>query len=144
MRIVLYNNKSENKKVDKELETIKTMDGSLRDECSVEDPSVLIEASAEEIGRTNYFYIDSFDRYYFLTDAVSVRNGLWRISGHSDVLSNNKEEIRALNGLVSRSEDGNYYLVDSERVMYANPHVVYKKFSGSLPANNDSIILITV
>ena len=48
--VVLYTNNSEQIKVDKDLTLIATVTGSLREECSIIKPEIIIEGSVETYG----------------------------------------------------------------------------------------------
>lgn len=62
----------------------------------------------------NYMYIPTFNRYYFIDDIISVRNNLWRIVAHVDVLMSFKKEIMQQNLLINRNEyDYDLFLIDN-------------------------------
>lgn len=77
--------------------------GTLREETSVISPVVLMEL--ENPSGYNYAYIPEFSRYYFISDMVSVRKGLWRISMKVDVLESFKNYILDLGVILSDSEN---------------------------------------
>ena len=52
----------------------------------------------------NYVYIPDFNRYYFINDITSVRQNLWRLSLHVDVLMSYKKEIKNTKAFISRNE----------------------------------------
>ena len=52
----------------------------------------------------NYVYIPDFNRYYFINDITSVRQNLWRLSLHVDVLMSYKKEINNTYAFISRNE----------------------------------------
>ena len=85
MQIKFYKNSSEKNKIGKSLSRELTLNGNLRDECSITSPSILVEY--------NYCYIPEFKRYYFISDITSVRNNLWRVSLKCDVLESFKSDI---------------------------------------------------
>ena len=99
MEIVLYINGSERQAVRKNLQSAYELTGALRGESSVINPSFLIETSNPS--QYNYCYIPSFNRYYFITDIISVRNNIWRINCDVDVLMSFKTEILNLDVIVS-------------------------------------------
>lgn len=102
MQIKFYYNSSEKNKIGKSLSKELTMNGNLRNECSVINPTILVNASSL-IGY-NYCYIKEFQRYYFITDVVSVRNNLWRVSLAVDPLETFKNSILNLNCIISKQE----------------------------------------
>lgn len=104
MTLTLYSNSSEYAALDKELEHLITLSGILREESSIIDPIILIEDIDDFISEMNYAYIQDFGRYYFITNIESVRQGLWRVSFHVDVLHTYADGIRANSGIIERNE----------------------------------------
>lgn len=98
MDIILYKTDSERERVTKTLTDGLTLSGALRGESSVIKPSFTIEH--ENPSGFNYCFIDSFGRYYYITDITSVRTGLWRIDCSVDVLMSFKTEILNLEAIV--------------------------------------------
>ena len=84
MNVQLCTTADPNYKVDKSVTVQLSLSCTLKDETSVENPTILVATSAN-ISGYNYMYIQEFGRYYFITDIVSVRDGLWAVSGHVDV-----------------------------------------------------------
>lgn len=105
MTLELYSNSSEYAALDKDLELQLTLSGILREESSIIDPSILVEDLDDYITDINYAYIPEFGRYYFITNIESVRNHLWRLSLHVDVLHTYADGIRANSGIIERNEN---------------------------------------
>lgn len=106
MQIKFYYNSSEKNKIGKSLSRELTMNGNLRDECSVINPTILVEHS--NLSSYNYVYIPEFNRYYFITEMTIVRNNLWRISLKVDVLESFKFNILNLSCIVDKQQYENY------------------------------------
>lgn len=104
MDIVLYVNNSERQAINKTLTNGLTLTGSLRNESSVINPTILIETTNPS--SYNYAYIPEFGRYYFITDMVSVRTNLWRVSMSVDVLMSFQQSILNLDVIVSDASMG--------------------------------------
>ena len=123
--ITLMSNSSPTINVNKNLTTLSTLTGSLRDSMSVIEPVVIIEADDSNINilsSCNYFYIAEFKRYYFVKNITSIRDNLWQIEGHCDVLSSWKSQLLANNGVVRRQENRwNLYLDDGVFKSYQDP-----------------------
>ena len=102
--IVLYNCYAETNRVDKSnyLSNAKTLTGTLRAECSLTTPDVVVEL--DTVPTYNYAYIAEFGRYYFITGITSVRANLWRISLSVDVLMSYKTEILRFDVITARQE----------------------------------------
>lgn len=74
-------------------------------------------------------YIAAFNRYYFITDIVSVSTGIAEIKAHVDVLTSFADGILANRGIVARQENiWNLYINDGAFRVYQNPMVLTKPF----------------
>ena len=102
MVIVLGTIADETNKLNKTINNVTNINGTLRQETSVINPSVLIEA--QNLSGFNYMYINEFGRYYFITDIVSVKNGLWRVTGKVDVLMSFKAGIETCPVILANTE----------------------------------------
>lgn len=130
MQVALYTNNSENYRVVKSLTARYTENCTLKDGCSIEDPVILIQ-NANNICECNYMYIADFNRYYYIADIISVRNGLWELHGHVDVLMSFATEIKACSATCKRQENlFNLYLDDPEFKTYNKADIVTKVFTG--------------
>lgn len=99
MEIVLYVTGSEQNAIRKTLQNELELTGSLRGESSVTNPSFLIEIANPS--QYNYCFIPDFNRYYYITDIISVRTNLWRIMCDVDVLMSYQAQILNLDVIVS-------------------------------------------
>ena len=102
--INLYKNTAENNRVDKNsyLTQVGEIEGYLRDETSIINPTIVIEYN--KVIDFNYIYISTFNRYYFVNEVQSVRTNLWRLSLSCDVLMTYKDIILNYECYVSRNE----------------------------------------
>lgn len=91
MNIYLSVCHDERNKLIKETQNSVGYSGTLKDETSVIEPVVMIEA--ENLSQYNYMYIPEFGRYYYITDITSVKNNLWRVTGKVDALNTYATEI---------------------------------------------------
>lgn len=103
MIITLYSTGSEKNKIHKTLSSGLALTGTLREESSVIAPSILI--NVENPTSYNYAHIPDFGRYYYISDMVSVRNGLWRLYLKSDPLMSFANEIMAVPVILSNTEN---------------------------------------
>lgn len=128
--VALYQNNSENYRLDKSLTAKYSESCILKDGCSIESPVLLI-TNYNNMSDCNYMYIDDFNRYYFIEDIISVRDGLWEIHAHVDVLMTYSAEIKACTATFKRQENlFNLYLDDPEFKTYNNSEIVTKVLSG--------------
>lgn len=143
--IVFYRNLSNSNVVSKEIVEIYTLEGTLRDGASLLDPVILVEANAPgfHANHINYLYVEQFERYYYITNIVSVNHTLWELHCHVDVLMSYAEQIREQEAIVARQEGKyNMYLDDGIFMTYQNPKVQLKLFSNPTPFETQEFVLI--
>lgn len=143
--IVFSTNSSPVNRIDKELTTVITAIGTLRDGASILNPEVEIESLLSEsvVKAINYAYIGVFGRYYFVTDIRTEVNGLWVVTMHVDVLMTYKESIYQQNAVVARQEANyNMYLDDGWFMAYQNPYIQTKFFSNTEPFETQEFVLV--
>lgn len=122
-------NNSEKNALDKNITTITTLTGTLKEETSIVNPVILIECPLENIVRANYLTISIFNRSYFITNIKSIREGLVEITAHVDVLSSFKDSIRQNKAIIHRQQNQwNLYLNDGVLRTYQNPNIITKAF----------------
>lgn len=125
--IVFQRNGSPKNKIGKSLTTVTTLTGTLRHEADIINPTILVESSS--VITANYMTISEFNRSYFITDIRSIRNNIWEVSGHVDVLESFASEIRTNTVIVgSQQNDWNLYLDDGTFKAQVNPIIVLKAF----------------
>ena len=142
MNLRLCINNSEKNKMNKDLTAGVTLSGTLRNESNVVNPSIVINIENPTI--YNYAYIEDFKRYYFITDYISLRTGIWQINLKSDVLMSFKDSILASSVLINSSETTgkNNYLSGSNWVSNCKSKTDILTFSHGL-LNDGQYILIT-
>ena len=143
MKIILYNNYSENNKLNKSIVKIVELQGYLREQTSLINPQILIEFHPEQFDgyvkednqvyvmyngikitwdsfinkyvlSANYVYIPEFNRYYFINDIISIR----QITLSVDVLMSYKDQILETNAFVARNQNEfNKDIIDNECVL---------------------------
>ena len=131
MRIRLYLNSAENNRLDKSayLQEVMTLDGNLREPSSIITPTItfnfpsilptpLIDEDDEEVDtidgdividspsilKFNYIYIEDFARYYYVSDIVIQRTGLYVVSLVVDPLMSFKDNLLNLPAFIERNE----------------------------------------
>ena len=128
MQIILYNNASEPNTINKTISNALTLSGALREESSISKPKFRI-CSNSNLAQYNYCYIPEFARYYFISEIVIERNGVWNISTKCDVLESFKEKILGLEAVIGRQEkEYNLYFSDPEWKVYENDRVMTRDF----------------
>ena len=141
MQIKFYYNSSEKNKIGKSLLKELTMDGNLRDECSVINPTILVEHS--NLSGYNYVYIPEFKRYYFITEMTIVRNNLWRISLKVDVLESFKKDILNLSCIVDKQQYENYSnnIDDGSYINKADSFVEITNYQNGFNSSGEFILI---
>ena len=99
------------------------MECSIKDDCSVLSPSLIIKAGTNTVPAFNYCHIQEFGRYYWITNWSWVR-GVWQCACNVDVLATWRSYIGASNQYILRSASMyDNKLIDS---MYPTfPHRTY-------------------
>ena len=121
MEIKLYKCNEENIVVDKTLELVKSVDGYIKYDTDLMNPSINIETNDVNF---NYCYIPDFGRYYYITDVThSGANGIIKtLSLEEDTLMSWKDYIRNSEGIIERNESQyNLYIPDNELVLSSKP-----------------------
>lgn len=138
MILTLQTNTSPKNKVDKEIETVKQLTAVLKESTSFIDPIFRVSGVTDsELASVNYLTCEEFGRKYFVKEIKSIRNGLWEISAHVDVLSTYAEGIREQTAIIHRQEnEWNLYLDDGIFKTYQNPHIVTKLFPSGFTTQN--------
>lgn len=115
----------------------------LKEGCSVDRPVVTFSAMASAIAPLNYAYIDTFGRYYYITERKSLVNGVVELTLDSDPLESFRSDIRERDATISRNANKyNGYLKDPGYNALAYEAIQYKEFPAAL--DDTSCILVTV
>lgn len=134
--IKLQRNNSEPNKIGKDIDTITTLTGTLKEETSIIDPIIKVEGDLSDFTGCNYMTVSSFGRSYFVLNIKSIRNGLVEFSCHVDVLESFKNEIRNNKAIIKRQQEKwNLYLNDGSLKVYQNPNVITKAFPSGFTAH---------
>lgn len=148
MTIEFFINKSDNNIIDKELEYYGSISGTLKTATSIIAPIILIEFKTylsqtngfnqnineddvNSIFKCNYAHIPIFNRYYYITNIISVRDGMWEVHMRVDVLRSFEREILNNRCLIARNEfDFNEMLIDGSIESEYLFEYEYKEVSG--------------
>lgn len=91
----------------------------LKDPCSLLSPVLTLSLSSKPTW--NYFKADN--RYYWITDIISVRNNLWEIHGEVDPLATFQGHIKNTSAFVLYDSTTNNEIPDSRLGIYTTPTV---------------------
>ena len=87
MTVDIQYTSSEANRVNKQILGLLRLEGTLRNNSNTIDPEILIEGNIQDVAGANYLTIYSFKRHYFIRNIESIRNGLYLIRAHVDVLT---------------------------------------------------------
>lgn len=125
--VLIQQNKSDTNVLTKDVTTLGTMTGNLKDGTSILTPTILLTGSIPS--DANYMTIDTFGRKYFITDISSIKNNLYEVTAAVDVLSTYASQIRSCSGIVARQENmWNLYVDDGTFKVYQQPENTIKLF----------------
>lgn len=141
MDLSLGVNNSAKNKIGKSISDMITYSGTLRDETSIINPVVMLEAG--DISGCNYAYIPQFQRYYFIKEISVVRAGLWRVELAVDVLESFKTQIKNLSVILKSTQATgatNYISGDVWRTNVKETTTIIN-FSDGLSASGEFILI---
>lgn len=146
MKISFYKCSAENKRVDKTsyLTGLSTLDGVIRDETNVIDPTIVIESTDFPFYLYNYCYIYLFKRYYYIKEIKSIRTNIWEISAHCDVLYTWKADLANQLAIIDKTanlNDANTYIDDGTFVMDSRKNVKVIPFPTPLNEEGNYILI---
>lgn len=129
MTVDIQYSSSEPNRVNKSILTLTRLNGTLRNNSDSINPEILIEGNIEDVAGANYLTIYSFKRHYFIKSVESIRNGLYMIKAHVDVLTTFATAIKGNSGIIRRqANEYNLYLDDGIFKVYQNPIVETYEF----------------
>lgn len=107
--VTLYFNNSDNNVLNKHLTTITTIDNiAYKNNVSVMNPEIVIY-SEYDLTECNYCYIDTFQRYYYVTNKICTKPNYYTLVLRVDVLMSYKDDIKKCDGILTETEDSNFY-----------------------------------
>ena len=116
MQIIFYVNNSDDKTVPKDLTQVSSLTGTAKEKLDILNPSILITSTTPITA--NYMYIPELSRYYFCTIEI-VRTGIYRVTGHVDVLQSFWTDIQNCPIIAQESKNvWNAYIEDSNRKFF--------------------------
>lgn len=120
------------------------LNGVLRNESSVIDPIILVEKTNPAKQNYNYMYIAEFNRYYYINDIISIREGLWEIHAHVDVLYTWGADLGQMECVIEKAEDANnanLYYDDGAFILDSRANVEIKEFPTGFNENGSYILI---
>ena len=143
MTVEIYKNLSENSVIGKTKTLVYSTECDIKGESSIIN-SVLILKYNEKIFESNYVYIPTWKRYYFIDDVRVMTGGRVEVSLSVDVLESFKDSILELNVILGDTETTgvNKYLNSESFVTNCKTKTDIINFPRGL-SDNGTYILIT-
>lgn len=142
MNVTFMKNSSPNIQVTKTVSTSKQLDCQLKGECSVLNPILIVQDSS--ILTCNYAHIpDLGNRYYFVTDIVTLNESTLEVHLAVDVLMTYASSIRASKAIVSRNQNMyNRYVPDPKFTVLSYERIQTKQFPNKFPDNGKFVLIV--
>lgn len=121
MLSTLYVNKSDDRKVDKDLTVLGEYNVVFKDDENIINPIIkLTDSTISE--DANYIYLSDLHRYYYIRKKTYSRQCIY-LECEVDVLYSYRNELRKMNAIISRNQRlYNLYLNDDKMEMYNYPY----------------------
>lgn len=114
--ITFYNNSAEAERANKMafLANETQIEGVFKDEISITNPTILIESNV--LPNYNYCYINALKRFYFIDNINIIRESLFEIECHVDVLMTYYNILKEQVAFIDSQENNyNQNMIDSNR-----------------------------
>lgn len=142
MDIILYKNSTPNDYLKKNLTGAVTINGSFRGTSSIINPEFIIEFANPS--QYNYLYIAEFARFYYINNIESIKNHLWKLNCHVDVLNTYRSQIVAHQAIIDKQSsisNADLYLDDGDFVVKNKKSVEIERFPNGLNDNPEFILI---
>ena len=143
MNISLYKTNSEKNVVYKTLTNeVSFPDVTFKNPTEILNPTITL-ATNVDVKAYNYCYIPELNRYYYISNIVSVVNGLWTLNLSVDVLMSFKQYFSNFDVILKRSQtEYNKYINDGEIITEADNIISTYKFPQT-PLNKQMYFILT-
>lgn len=113
VNLTFYNTPDEENVINKTKNNSLSAQGLIMEPCDILNPKIRITANTNLLTK-NYLYIDSFNRYYFIT-GFTVKGAEYEISARVDALESHYNDFKDIIQKIDRQEYAfNVNLVDNE------------------------------
>lgn len=118
------------------------VDCDLKGECSILTPVLIVQ----DLGITtcNYAQIPDFgNRYYFVTDIITLNESTLEVHLSVDVLMTYKTDILASRAIIARNQNMyNRYIPDPKYTVLSYERIQTKQFPNSFPSNGNFVLVV--
>lgn len=109
-----------------------------------QSPDIYMTAEGIDPSRTNYMYIDTFNRYYWIRDNYLDANGRLHLVGKVDVLESVANQLLGLPAVVDKielPEYSNRYLDDGSWINENRSYTEVLPFANGFNENGEFILI---
>lgn len=142
MNVSIYKNLSDNSVIGKNKTLVYETECEIKGESSIINPVLILQYN-EQLFASNYVYIPSWSRYYFIDDMRVLTGGRVEVSLSVDVLESFKDAILELDVILSDTEKTglNNYLPSESFVVNCKHKTDIVNFSNGLLDNGEYILI---
>ena len=142
MKVDFYYNESENNVINKHITKIKTSECIIKSDIDIRKP-VLEVAFDSALHEANYIYIESMNRYYYITDKQNVIGNRFRVYCEVDVLESFKNDILKEQAIIESTENigSSNYLSSNVWKCTVKDKTEIKTFPNGLLENGEWVLI---
>ena len=144
MNVTFYKNNSSDNTITKNLtSTYGAIACTIKEPISVLNPVVILEYN-NYIEKSNYMYIEEFDRYYYITDIKPLNGSRIQIIGRVDVLMSFKSSILSVPCIIDKQQNesvANMYKDDGSFVTLNKTYDTIINFDKGFNDNGNFILV---
>ena len=142
MKVDFYYNASENNVINKHITKIKTTECIVKADIDVKEPILELTFDAD-LHKANYVYIESMNRYYYISDKQNVVGNRFRIYCNVDVLESFKNDILKEQVILASTENigSNNYLSSNVWKSTVKDKTEIKTFPSGLLENGEWVLI---
>lgn len=142
MKVDFYYNASENNVINKHITKIKTSECIIKTDIDVKKPIIELTFNAD-LHKANYVYIESMNRYYYISDKQNVVGNRFRVYCYVDVLESFKADILKEQVILASTENigSNNYLPSTVWKSTVKDKTEIKTFPNGLLENGEWVLI---
>lgn len=143
MKIQLCLNTSENNTVGKVYTTLATVDCVVKNDCSMFNPTFILQYDGSNLTKVNYIYVADWGRYYYTREREILTGSRYELDGVIDPLESFKTDIKRLNVILDHTQatGKNNYLPSNVWVRNIKNKTNVLTFPSGLLENGEFILI---
>lgn len=143
MKIQLCLNTSENNTVGKAYTILATVDCIVKNDCSMSNPTFILQYDGANITKVNYIYVADWGRYYYTREREILTGSRYELDGVIDSLESFKADIKRLNVILDHTQatGKNNYLPSNVWVRNTKNKTDILSFPSGLLENGEFILI---